>query len=31
VTYQDIIRKRYKEIEYVDMRIPDKIFVKGVM
>ncbi|WP_303852518.1 cell division protein FtsQ/DivIB [Seleniivibrio woodruffii] len=30
-TYQDIIRKRYKEIEYVDMRIPDKIFVKGVM
>ncbi len=30
-TYQDIIKKRYKEIEYVDMRIPDKIFVKGVM
>jgi len=30
-TYQDIIKKRYKDIEYVDMRIPDKIFVKGVM
>jgi cell division protein FtsQ len=30
-TYQDIVKKRYKEIEYVDMRVPDKIFVKGVM
>ncbi|ADD68960.1 hypothetical protein Dacet_2198 [Denitrovibrio acetiphilus DSM 12809] len=29
--YQSTVKKRYKSIEYVDMRIPDKIYVKGVM
>lgn len=30
-TYQSVVKKRYQTIEYVDMRVPDKIFVKGVM
>jgi cell division protein FtsQ len=29
--YSDTVKKRYKAIDYVDMRIPDKIYVKGVM
>lgn len=30
-TYEKVVKKRYKSIEYVDMRVPEKIFVKGVM
>ncbi len=30
-TYERTVKKRYKTIEYVDMRIPAKIYVKGVM
>jgi cell division protein FtsQ len=29
--YKKTVKNRYKSIEYVDMRIPDKIYVKGVM
>jgi len=29
--YKKTVKKRYKTIDYVDMRIPDKIYVKGVM
>jgi len=29
--YKKTVKDRYKSIEYVDMRIPDKIYVKGVM
>lgn len=29
--YEKVVKKRYKTIEYVDMRVPEKIFVKGVM
>jgi cell division protein FtsQ len=29
--YKNTVKKRYKTIDYVDMRIPDKIYVKGVM
>lgn len=29
--YRDTVKSRYKSIDYVDMRIPDKIYVKGVM
>jgi len=29
--YNTTVKNRYKSIEYVDMRIPDKIYVKGVM
>jgi len=29
--YADTVKSRYKSIDYVDMRIPDKIYVKGVM
>lgn len=30
-TYRKVVKRRYQSIEYVDMRVPDKIFVKGVM
>lgn len=30
-TYEKVVKKRYKTIEYVDMRVPEKIYVKGVM
>jgi cell division protein FtsQ len=29
--YKKTVKIRYKSIDYVDMRIPDKIYVKGVM
>lgn len=29
--YKKTVKQRYKTIDYVDMRIPDKIYVKGVM
>lgn len=29
--YKKTVKNRYKSIDYVDMRIPDKIYVKGVM
>lgn len=29
--YRKTVKTRYKSIDYVDMRIPDKIYVKGVM
>jgi len=29
--YRKTVKNRYKSIEYVDMRVPDKIYVKGVM
>ncbi|PLX66047.1 MAG: hypothetical protein C0602_13015 [Denitrovibrio sp.] len=29
--YKKTVKQRYKTIEYVDMRVPDKIYVKGVM